>query len=226
MKNLLSAVVGNVSLFLVVLLSSTNAIAGIITLDATQAGRTDPGTDPGTDSLHLSNNVYNNDYVLLPDYAGIRVFDLTGITGTVTDLSFTLGSVSASSASNGANVSVNDYLGDPTQLYHGNTVAGARNDLLTGSLGAFTHNNGLNTFSLGLLGMDYVQSHLGGLVAFGLSTNSSDGAFGWGMHSTQTMTVTTTATTTTAAAVPEPSILALMGLGIFGLGLSRRKMKK
>jgi len=26
--------------------------------------------------------------------------------------------------------------------------------------------------------------------------------------------------------VPEPSIIALMGLGIFGLGLSRRKMKK
>ena len=29
-----------------------------------------------------------------------------------------------------------------------------------------------------------------------------------------------------SASVPEPSIIALFGLGIFGLGLSRRKMKK
>ena len=31
---------------------------------------------------------------------------------------------------------------------------------------------------------------------------------------------------TGSSVVPEPSILTLMGLGIFGLGLSRRKMKK
>ena len=30
----------------------------------------------------------------------------------------------------------------------------------------------------------------------------------------------------TPTAVPEPSIIALMGLGFFGLGLSRRKMKR
>jgi len=31
---------------------------------------------------------------------------------------------------------------------------------------------------------------------------------------------------TTQASIPEPSVIALMGLGIFGLGLARRKMKK
>ena len=37
---------------------------------------------------------------------------------------------------------------------------------------------------------------------------------------------TLTANVTITSAVPEPSILALMGLGLLGLGLSRRKMKK